>query len=322
MPRLRPHRSRSRRHPLAGTSRELAERGRDAAERAAPLLEQAARRSRTSVRARARRLAEAARSVVQVALAATVAWFIATEVLGHAQPFFAPVSAIVTLGITLGERGRRAIEPALGVALGIAVADLLIMVLGTGTAQLALVVLLAMTAALLLGRGQLFTTQAAVSAALVATIEAPADSNSLARFVDGLVGGGVALATSALVLPANPATLVRTAAERVLGELASTLDAVASALHERDRAAVERALLRDDGRPAGYARERRAIFGDKERVCAIIQLFLGSPRLFDYVLARLAGRPAVAARLSGILGDYLPAGPALRPAYLWSLLRP
>ena len=60
-------------------------------------------------------------------MAAGVAWLIATEVLGHSQPFFAPVSAIITLGLTVGQRGRRAVELALGVALGIAVADLLVL---------------------------------------------------------------------------------------------------------------------------------------------------------------------------------------------------
>jgi len=231
------------RRPLR-TSRELALRGR---ERAAPFVEEAAERSRVSARARARRLLTTGRTIVQVTLAATVAWVIATELLDHARPFFAPVSAIVTLGVTLGERPRRAAELALGVALGIAVADLFIILLGSGTPQLALVVLLAMSAALLLGRGELFATQAAVSAALVATLEPPSDGVSFARFLDALVGGGVALTTSALVLPANPVALVRGAADRLLDELAQVLAAIALAVDEGDREGVERALVRARG---------------------------------------------------------------------------
>jgi hypothetical protein len=72
----------------------------------------------------------------------------------------------------------------------------------------------------------------------------------------------------------------------------------------------------------GYAGARRAAFADKEHVCLLVQGFLGAPAVFDYVLRRLARRPAVAARLCGVLGDYQPAGPALRPAYLGALLRP
>ena len=121
--------------------------------------------------------------------------------LGHPTPFFAPVAAIITLGITVGQRGQRAAEVAFGVALGIAVADLLVLQIGTGTAQLALVVALATSAAIFLGSGQMLATQAAVSAALVATLQPPTDGVSFARFLDALVGGGVALLINALVLP-------------------------------------------------------------------------------------------------------------------------
>jgi hypothetical protein len=49
---------------------------------------------------------------------------------------------------------------------------------------------------------------------------------------------------SALVLPANPARMVREAAEPVLAELAAVLDDVAAAVERRDRAAAQAALDR------------------------------------------------------------------------------
>jgi len=213
-------------------------------ERAQPLIEEAAERSRASARTRADRLRHAARAVLQATLAATVAWLLATELVGHQAPFFAPVSAMITLGLTQGQRGRRALEVVLGVTLGIAIADLLVILLGTGWWQLALVVALAMTVALVLGSGDMFAQQAAVSAALVATLQPPDDGVSFARAVDALIGGGVALATSALFFPVNPVRLVRDAAEPVLTELAGVLDDVARALADRDRAAVQAALER------------------------------------------------------------------------------
>ena len=69
-----------------------------------------------------------------------------------------------------------------------------------------------MSVALLLGSGQMFAQQAAVSAALVATLQPPDGGVEFARAVDALVGGSVALAVSALVLPAHPARMVREAA--------------------------------------------------------------------------------------------------------------
>ena len=220
------------------------------ADRAAPLIGEAAERSRVSWGTRVERLRLAWRSIFQASVSAAVAWFIATEVLGHPRPFFAPVSAIITLGITVGQRPQRAAEVAIGVALGIAIGDLLILEIGTGTAQLALVVGLATSVAIFLGSGQMLATQAAVSAALVATLQPPTDGISFARFLDALVGGGVALVINALVLPARPLDLMRRGAEPLLDELAAALEDVAVAVERRDRelavASLERARAIDE----------------------------------------------------------------------------
>lgn len=71
-----------------------------------------------------------------------------------------------------------------------------------------------------------------------------------------------------------------------------------------------------------YERTRRLAFADKEMVCLLVQIFLSSNRVFEYIIRNLAERPRVAELLSGVLGDYLPADWALHPRFLWSLLRP
>ena len=216
-------------------------------DRAGPLLEEAAERSRVSLRTRLERLRLSWRSVVQAGVASAVAWVIATDVFGHKQPFFAPVSAVIVLGLTIAQRGRRAVELAAGVAVGIAVGDLLVFVIGVGPAQLALVVMLAITIAVLVGSGQMLANQAAVSAALVATLQPPTNGVTFARFLDAAAGGLTALVVSGFVLPDNPVRLVRRAAEPVLGELAATLEDIAVAILERDRHLAEAALIRARG---------------------------------------------------------------------------
>jgi uncharacterized membrane protein YgaE (UPF0421/DUF939 family) len=216
-------------------------------DRAAPLIEEAAERSRVSMQTRLTRLRLAWRSVLQAGVAAGVAWVIATEVLGHERPFFAPVAAIITLGLTISERGRRAVEIAIGVALGIAVGDMLVLAIGVGAAQLALVVMLATALAIFLGSGQMLATQAAVSAALVATLQPPTDGITFERFLDALVGGTVALVVNGLVLPADPVAMVRRPLLPLIDELAATLDDIAVAILERDRDQAERALRRARG---------------------------------------------------------------------------
>jgi len=131
----------------------------------------------------------------------------------------------------------------LGVAIGIAVGDLLIYAIGAGTWQLALVVGLAMSAAALLGRGTLFATQAAVSAALVATVDAQAGEFVPDRFFDALVGGSVALLFSQVLFPLDPVRVVRQAVDATLEELSGALEAIAEALESRDLDAAERALV-------------------------------------------------------------------------------
>lgn len=209
-----------------------------------PLLESAAERSRVSARTRAERLATAGRSVAQIAVAAMLAWLLATKVLGHAQPFFAPVAAIVTLGVTYGQRARRAFELTLGVTTGILVADLIVLAIGTGTLQLGLVVFLAVGAAVLLGSGPILVNQAGISAVLVVAIQGSSNGFTFDRFFDALAGGGVALLVNALFLPADPVALLRRAATPVLKELAGTLEEVAQALVDRDHGAAKQALLR------------------------------------------------------------------------------
>jgi uncharacterized membrane protein YgaE (UPF0421/DUF939 family) len=234
------------------------------ADRGGELLEEAAEISRTSMRTRFERLRSAWRSLIQVGLAAMVALLIAQEVLGHTRPFFAPVAAIITLGVTVGKRGRRAGELALGVAVGIAIADVVLVWIGRGPVQLAVVVMLAMAVAVFLGSGQILANQAAVSAVLVATISQAGTGLSTDRFIDALIGGGIGLLVHALVLPADPIKIVRREADPVLDELALTLERVAEAIEKRDRELAERALVRARGLDALEARFQEAVSVSRE----------------------------------------------------------
>jgi Fusaric acid resistance protein-like len=206
------------------------------------LLEQAAEVSRAGLRTRRNRVLSTARPILQSAVAAALAWLVATEVVGHDQAFFAPIAALITLGLTVGERIQRAVEIAIGVAVGIAVADALVAAIGSGTWQIAVVVGLAMLAATLIGGGPLLASQAGVSAVLVATLQPPDGGFDFNRFLDALVGGGVALVVGTLVLPVNPLRLVRESTGPLLDQLAATMEEIGGALEARDAAAADAAL--------------------------------------------------------------------------------
>jgi uncharacterized membrane protein YgaE (UPF0421/DUF939 family) len=186
--------------------------------------------------------------ILQVCVAAGLAWLIATQVFGHQQPFFAPIAVVLVLGLAIERRGKRAYEVALGVALGIGIADLIVVLTGTGTWQLVLVVGLAMAAAVLSGGGVLLVNQAAVSAVLVATLATPDVADSLTRFVDALIGGSIALAANALT-PVDPVRLVRRHLQPLLSRLSGTLIDIADGLEHSSKeemvAALERARSLD-----------------------------------------------------------------------------
>src|SRR5215212_2410037 len=188
--------------------------------------------------------------VVQAAVAASLAYFLAEVLVGHEQPFFAPIAAVICLSVTLGQRNRRAVELVFGVAVGLMVADLLVLVIGNGTLQIAVVVLLAMAAAVFFGGGTMLVNQAAVSAVLVVVLQPPEAVFSPDRFVDALIGGGVALAINYL-FPINPERLVERTAAPVFDELAAVLEEISAVLESGDLERAERVLERTreiDGR--------------------------------------------------------------------------
>ena len=67
-------------------------------ERRRELIDAAAARGRLSSRGARARLRENWLPIVQTAAAAALAWLLASTVFGHANPVFAPIAAIVSLG--------------------------------------------------------------------------------------------------------------------------------------------------------------------------------------------------------------------------------
>jgi uncharacterized membrane protein YgaE (UPF0421/DUF939 family) len=189
-------------------------------------------RGRTSLTVRLTRWRSKRWQIVQCALAAAVAWFIAKHVLGHPTPVFAPIAAVASLGTSYGQRLRRVAEVSLGVSLGVLVGDLLVAWLGQGAWQLALIVALAFSVAMLLDAGVIFQNQAAVQSIFV-TAMLPGGNGIWTRWTEALVGGAVAL-VAASVVPAAPLRRPREQAASVVRKIASLLQAAAEVIREAD----------------------------------------------------------------------------------------
>jgi uncharacterized membrane protein YgaE (UPF0421/DUF939 family) len=205
------------------------------------------------------RVVAAAWLLLQSAVAATAAWVIARYGLDHPEPFFAPVAAVIALNTTLGERGLHAVRLLYGVVVGILIGELGLLVLGQGAGTLGLATFVAMTIAYGVGGARITVAQAAVGAILTIAVGEP--EAGLDRFIDALVGAGVALVFTQVLFSPEPVALVRRAEAAALNELAEGLDLTARGLEEGNEETGARAMerlrtVRD--RLAEVSRMRRA----------------------------------------------------------------
>lgn len=210
--------------------------------RGASLAPRAARRSRASVQQRLTRLRHRSFFIVQCATAAAVAWWVATALLHHQSAFFAPVTVMISLGMSYGQRLRRVIDVTAGVAIGVLVGDIFVHFFGSGVWQIAIVAMTAMTLAVLFGAGTMLVSQAGVQSIIVTTLVAQ-PGLALSRWLDAVVGGSVAL-LAATITPASPLRRPRAQAAVVVAELSAILACTAKALRQNDKDLATSTLAR------------------------------------------------------------------------------
>ena len=194
--------------------------------------------------------------IAHTAAAAVLAWYVALAVVPDPRPSFASIAAVISVGATYGHRGRRAAELIGGVVVGLSVADVIVRLIGVGPLQMGLMVLVAMSTAVVLGGGALLVNEAAVSALLLLAAADPTAATigpglSPMRMAEALIGGAIALGVTSILFPPDPALMVGRAVQSVFAALGRTLERVGTALADGDAAGAGRALAdaRDiDGR--------------------------------------------------------------------------
>ncbi|WP_399084863.1 aromatic acid exporter family protein [Streptomyces sp. BBFR2] len=205
------------------------------------------------------RIEAAAWPVLQQTAAVTASWVVATHLISHHQPFFAPIATVVALNASRGERGSNAVRLLVGVVVGILAGEAALLLLGHGAAALTVATCVALVAALALSDERIVLAQAAASAIL--TVATGVRGSGINRLTDALIGAGVALLVSQVLFPAEPIALLRRAETAVLHTLADALRHTADALTRGDTRSARRAarLLTDAHEPlAEVARMREA----------------------------------------------------------------
>jgi uncharacterized membrane protein YgaE (UPF0421/DUF939 family) len=169
-------------------------------------------------------------TLVQTSVAAGLAWYLTHDVLGHPQPFFAPIAAAVSLSISNVLRAQRAIQMMIGVTLGIGMGTVVVGLLGTGAIPIAIAALIALSLAVLIGHGyighgMMFANQTVISAILVLALYR--SNGGWERVYDALIGGCLAIVFAVLLFPADPLKVLRRARVGVLGVLQRVLSLTA-----------------------------------------------------------------------------------------------
>jgi uncharacterized membrane protein YgaE (UPF0421/DUF939 family) len=149
------------------------------------------------------------RDVLASAFGAGLAWVLAQRLFGHAEPIFAPISAIICLAPGLPNHTRQTMGLLLGVATGIVVGELSLLVPDAFLLlRIVTACFFAMLVASAYGHSPIVPIQAGVSAILVVAF-GPATTGSV-RMIDVAVGAGVGLVISLVLtdrqqgLGANP----------------------------------------------------------------------------------------------------------------------
>lgn len=167
--------------------------------------------------------------ILLAAATAGAAYGIARGVLGQPYPFFAPAAAWLSLGFGRDRGVRRVAEMAIGVSLGVALGEVMGRTLGVGWWQVGVALAVAAILARLLDAAPLMTTQAGIQAVIVVALPSAVTGGSMGRWIDALLGGGLALLV-AVAFPGRSWRRAHLLAREGMSEVGGTLAMLAAAL--------------------------------------------------------------------------------------------
>lgn len=238
-----------------------------------------------SVQARVKRVRKRLLPIMQIGLASGFAYFLAHDLAGHPRPFFAPISVVIIIGMTGGDRVSKSVDMALGCILGVLVGDLIFYRLGDGGWQIAVIVAGSLLIASFFSSSVLVNNQAAIGAILIATIMPPgAEVTGIDRTIDAIIGCVVAIATIALI-PQAPMQSARAEVSKVLGIMSSVLDDVADGMRDHNPDVIDEALELIRGTQTGIDDLAAAIKAGQET--SLVSPFLWGTRRYINSLARV-----------------------------------
>lgn len=199
-------------------------------------------RVRAQLKSALRRATEALPAALQITVAAVASYSIAHYLLGHPAPFVSVAVTITSLGLTRDARPRKVLDAALGVTIGIALSELIVLVIGKGVWQVAIVLFITLVVARAFSPNPAFAIAAAVQSAIVVIVPGPVDA-VFTRSIDAIVAGVIALLVTALI-PRDPRRVAARDARLLFSVFHESLAGAVEALSLGNAPAAELALER------------------------------------------------------------------------------
>lgn len=182
------------------------------------------------------------RDALASAIAAALAWILAKHLFGHEHPVFAAISAIVCLAPGLPSHGKQAVGLMVGVATGIIIGEAALWLPdGYPLLRIGFATFSAIAIAALYGLGAVVPIQAGVSAVLMLAVGP--ESAGVVRMLDVVVGAGVGLMFSQILLTPNPIGIIDDSAKDLLEKLAKGFGQSLTALEKNDAKSAQHAVF-------------------------------------------------------------------------------
>ncbi|CAB4627962.1 MAG: FUSC family protein [Actinobacteria bacterium] len=198
-----------------------------------------------TLKAAVQRVRESLAPVLQIVAAATCAYAFTFFVLGHENPIFAVTVTIASLGFTRDARIRRVLQTALGMVVGIALSEVMLLLVGAGVWQMAIVLLVALLSARFLSGTAAFALTVGIQAMLVYIMPQP-EGGAFIRSLDAIIGGVTALLFTAFI-PRDPIGMASKDAAKLFTVFLDSVDALKTAVKTADVKVVDAALVRVRG---------------------------------------------------------------------------
>ncbi len=172
---------------------------------------------------------------LQSGVAAGLAWWLGSLLLGVDNPAYAPIAAVVVIGAGWDRRIGRVTSMLFGMGIAIVLSEVGVRALGAGPWQMALVTCLAVVVARVLSDDLLVVSYAGLNAAVLVSLGGEGWIPS--RAIEAVVGAATAYGLVYLVFPPRPAAYIESAVGEQVGIAAEVMHQVAESLRaERDAA--------------------------------------------------------------------------------------